>query len=249
LNTFRIGYADRTLGLRLPYRNRKEGAELRGRLERLGIYRESGHEHFNGSVVFPVMDETGLITGIYGRKILNNLREGTAYHTYLPGPHHGFWNPQSLAAKEIILCEAIIDALSFWTNGFRNVAAAYGVNGFTDEMLKTFIDRRVRKVYIAFDRDEAGDTAAERTAKTLIGEGIECLRVQFPKGMDANEYACSMKPAAKGLCRRAKSPANQHRPPKKSMCRAALTATISKSLSATARTAFAACSAIFPMKY
>jgi hypothetical protein len=149
--------------------------------------------------VFPVFDENGLITEIYGRKILNNLRAGTAYHTYLPGPHRGFWNPHSLAAKEIILCEAIIDALSFWTNGIRNVTAAYGVNGFTGEMLKTFIDRGVRKVYIAFDRDEAGDTAAERTAATLISEGIECLRVQFPKGMDANEYACAMKPASKSL--------------------------------------------------
>jgi DNA primase len=199
VDTFCIGYADRTLGLRLPHKNRKEGAELRGRLARLGIYRESGHEHFNGSVVFPVMDENGIITEIYGRKILNNLRAGTPYHTYLPGPHRGFWNPRCLAAKEIILCEAIIDALSFWVNGFRNVTAAYGVNGFTDEMLRAFIDRRVRRVYIAFDRDEAGDTGAERVAATLTGEGIECLRVQFPKGMDANEYACAMKPAAKSL--------------------------------------------------
>jgi DNA primase catalytic core len=197
--TFRIGYADRTLGLRLPHKNRKEGAEMRGRLERLGVYRESGHEHFNGSVVFPVCDENGLITEIYGRKIRDDLRTGTAYHTYLPGPHRGFWNPKSLAAKEIILCEAIIDALSFWVNGYRNVTAAYGVNGFTDEMLKAFIDRRVQKVYIAFDRDEAGEKAAERIAATLTGEGIECLRVQFPKGMDANEYACTMKPAAKSL--------------------------------------------------
>jgi hypothetical protein len=157
--------------------------------------------------VFPVFDENGLITEIYGRKILNNLREGTAYHTYLPGPHKGFWNPQCLAAKactehgrsEIILCEAIIDALSFWVNGLHNVTAAYGVNGFTDEMLKAFIDHHIRKVYIAFDRDEAGDTAAERIAATLTGEGIECLRIQFPKGMDANEYACAVKPASKSL--------------------------------------------------
>ena len=51
---FRVGFADRTLGLRLPDRNRKEGAELRSRLQELGVFRkDSGHEHFNGSVVFP----------------------------------------------------------------------------------------------------------------------------------------------------------------------------------------------------
>jgi len=35
LGHFRIGFANRTLGYRLPDRNRKEGAELRGRLQRL----------------------------------------------------------------------------------------------------------------------------------------------------------------------------------------------------------------------
>jgi DNA primase len=199
LSVFHIGYADRTLGLRLPHKNRSEGAQIRERLARLGVYRQSGHEHFNGSVVFPIMDANGVITEIYGRKVRDDLRTGTAYHTYLPGPHRGIWNPAALAAKEIILCEAIIDALSFWVNGFRNVTAAYGVNGFTDEMLAAFIDRRVQRVYIAFDRDAAGNAAAERISATLTGEGIECLRIQFPKGMDANEYACSMKPAAKSL--------------------------------------------------
>lgn len=31
------------------------GAEVRGRLERLGIFRVSGHEHFAGSLVIPVL--------------------------------------------------------------------------------------------------------------------------------------------------------------------------------------------------
>jgi DNA primase catalytic core len=199
LQTFRIGYADRTLGLRLPHKNRKDGADIRGRLERIGIYRQSGHEHFNGAVVFPVMDENGVITKVYGRKIRDDLRLGTMYHMYLPGPHKGIWNAQCLSSKEIILCEAIIDALSFWVHGFRNVTAAYGVNGFTDEMLHAFIDRRVQRVYIAFDRDEAGDKAAARIAATLQGEGIETLRVQFPKDMDANSYICNVKPPAKSL--------------------------------------------------
>jgi hypothetical protein len=35
----------------LPESNRKNGAEIRERLTRIGILRESGHEHFNGSLV------------------------------------------------------------------------------------------------------------------------------------------------------------------------------------------------------
>lgn len=35
IDTFKLGYANRTLGLRLPERSRKAGAEIRARLERL----------------------------------------------------------------------------------------------------------------------------------------------------------------------------------------------------------------------
>lgn len=199
LQTFRIGYADRTLGLRLPHKNRKEGKEIRERLTAIGIYRESGHEHFNGSVTFPVINEHGHVTEIYGRKINDNLREGTSYHTYLPNAHRGFWNPSALISREVILCEAIIDALSFWVNGFRNVTASYGVSGFTDEMLAAFIDKRVQKVYIAYDRDEAGEMAAKKLAVKLNSEGIETLRINFPHNMDVNEYVLSVKPAHKSL--------------------------------------------------
>ncbi len=30
-------------------------------------------------------------------------------------------------------------------------------------------------------------------------EGLECFRLLFPKGMDANAYACTVKPAEKSL--------------------------------------------------
>ncbi|HAO31429.1 MAG TPA: hypothetical protein DCQ84_00540 [Candidatus Competibacteraceae bacterium] len=42
IETFKLGYADRTLGLRLPEKTRKAGAEVRGRLVKLGLYREIG---------------------------------------------------------------------------------------------------------------------------------------------------------------------------------------------------------------
>jgi len=200
IERFRLGFANRTLGLRLPESNRKNGAEIRERLTRIGILRESGHEHFNGSLVIPIADEQGNATEVYGRKITPNLRPGTPLHLYLPGPHRGVWNVQALvASKEIILCEALIDALTFWSAGFRNVTAAYGIEGFTDDHLAAFKRHGTERVLIAYDRDDAGDRAAERLAKTLIAEGIEAWRIQFPKGMDANDYALKLAPATKSL--------------------------------------------------
>jgi hypothetical protein len=113
IDTFQLGYANRTLGLRLPEKNRQAGAEVRGRLQRLGVYRASGHEHFNGSLVVPVVDRSGSVVEVYGRKVLDNLRAGTPKHLYLPGPHAGVWNEAGLAAsREVILCEALVCRLS-----------------------------------------------------------------------------------------------------------------------------------------
>ncbi|MFY9314845.1 MAG: toprim domain-containing protein [Burkholderiales bacterium] len=200
IDKFRLGYANRTLGLRLPEKTRKTGLEIRTRLERLGIYRDSGHEHFNGSLIVPVLDEQGHVTEVYGRKVRSDLRPGTPLHLYLPGPHRGVWNVEALAAsKEIILCEALIDALSFWCAGFRNVTASYGTAGFTDDHLNAFKRHGTERVLIAYDRDEPGDRAAASLAERLTAEGLECYRIEFPKGMDANEYALKVQPPAKSL--------------------------------------------------
>lgn len=200
IERFRLGFANRTLAYRLPQKNRKTGAELRGRLQALGILRESGHEHLNGSLVMPVFDEQGRVTELYGRKINDDLRTGTPKHLYLPGPHRGVWNVEALASsKEIIVCESLIDALTFWCAGYRNVTASYGVEGFTEDHREAFRRYGTERVLIAYDRDAAGDVAAEKLAVELAGMGIEVLRVLFPKGMDANEYALKVKPAAQSL--------------------------------------------------
>jgi DNA primase len=198
IQTFRLGFADRTLGLRLPQKNRLTGADIRDRLTKLGLYRESGHEHFNGCLVFPIVSASGEITEVYGRKIIEHQTSGLR-HLYLPGPHRGLWNHEALASREVILCEAIIDALSFWVNGHRNVTAAYGVEGFTEEMEEALVLAKTERVLIAFDRDQAGERGAEKVAERLMARGIECRRVLFPHGQDANEYARKVQPADKAL--------------------------------------------------
>ena len=201
IDTFKLGFANRTLAYRLPQKNRQAGAEIRGKLQEIGILRESGHEHFNGSIVIPVADANGVISEVYGRKLLGKrLRKGTAIHTYLPGPHQGVWNAKAVKnSNEVILCESLIDAMTFWCAGFRNVTTSYGTSGFTNDHLRLFIESGVEKVLIAYDRDEAGNVAAGKLAKKLNENGIDAYRVLFPKGMDANEYACQVTPAQKSL--------------------------------------------------
>jgi DNA primase catalytic core len=202
IDRFKLGYANRSLCLHLPVWNRAAGEAQRTRLKELGILRNQkpGHEHFNGSLVIPVFNLDGEVVEMYGRKMTPKLRPGTPDHTYLPGPHRGVWNEESLiASKEIILCEALIDALTFWVAGYRNVTASYGTNGFTADHRAAFERHGTERVYIAYDRDEAGDKAAAKLADELMSMGIECFRVQFPKGQDANEYALKVMPATRSL--------------------------------------------------
>jgi DNA primase len=197
---FKLGYANRTLGYRLPERNRKAGAELRDRLVKIGIYRESGHEHLSGSLVVPILGEDGSVQGAYGRKIVPTLKPEIPKHLYLPGPHKGVWNVQALgAAKEVILCEALLDAMTFWCAGYRNVTASYGVCGFTADHIEAFRKYGTEKVLIAYDRDEAGEKAAAALAPQLAEAGIDVSRILFPKGMDANEYARKVTPPEESL--------------------------------------------------
>ncbi|HVA55083.1 MAG TPA: toprim domain-containing protein [Gammaproteobacteria bacterium] len=200
IDQFTLGYANRTLGYRIPTTKQKGGPALRGQLQRLGLMRASGHEHFTGSLVIPITDAAQQVIGLYGRKITKGLRPGTPLHLYLPDPPPGVFNLDALcASKELILCPSLIDALTFWCAGYRNVTASYGLNGFTQHHLAAFSQYGTERVLIAYPRTEAGDQVAQAIALTLTNNGIECFRLLFPSGMDANDYALKTQPADKSL--------------------------------------------------
>lgn len=200
IDTFQIGFVDRTLGLRLPYKQIKAGAEIRERLKRIGILREkSGHEHLRGCVTFPLFSEASQAVQLYGRRVDNGQRE-SGKHFYLERPHQGIFNRQALmACDELILCESIIDALTFWCAGFRNVTTIYGTNGLTDEILQALKQHAIKRLLLAFDNDEAGNGAVEKHSPKFEALGIELFRIKFPAGQDANEYAIKLQPATKAF--------------------------------------------------
>lgn len=111
--------------MRLPEKNREADAAIREGLQHIGILRETGHDHFNGSPVVLTFHAGGKVFAVYGRKLLDNLGPGK---TPVPAG-----------------------------------AAPGGVKPRRREL------------------------AAE-----LVDQGVEVLRVAFPEGMDANEYASKM---------------------------------------------------------
>jgi DNA primase catalytic core len=204
IEVFRLGFANRTLGYRLGPSQTKAGGALRARLQTLGFIRESGHEHFTGSLVVPILDEHGAVGEVYGRKVRDDLRAGTPTHLYLPGPHRGVLNHAGLVGAgvdELIVTESVIDALSLWCNGFRHATAAYGTSGWTGDHDALVERLGVKRVLVAFDADEAGDRGAADLAQALTARGVECYRVELPRGADVNDIAVQSKDARAALGR------------------------------------------------
>jgi DNA primase catalytic core len=188
MKKFRIGLADRTLGLRLPHKNRVQGKALRQRLEELGVFRKkSGHEHLNGCLTIPITNENGEVVQLYGRRLGKAPRENR--HLYLARPLAGIFNPEALKSREIILTESLLDALSFYAHGMEAVTCTYGTENFSPELFDAIRDRKIESVRLAFDADEAGEKATARAAEKLQKYGIECHQIKFPWGGDANAFA------------------------------------------------------------
>lgn len=89
--------------------------------------------------------------------------------------------------------------MTFWCAGYRNVIATLGAGNFTADHWQALKHHGTRRVLIAYDRDDASNAGADKLSAELMAAGIECFRVLFPKGMDANEYAQKVQPAAKSM--------------------------------------------------
>lgn len=128
LKDFGTGYANGTLLDILP-----EDEEIIKSLKTIGILNSKGKEVFYNSVVFPLHDTQGSVVNLYGRNI-DDVCNVT--HLYLPGKRCGLVNRQAAKRSQtIILTESIIDALTLYDQGFKNVMPVYGVNGLTDDHL------------------------------------------------------------------------------------------------------------------
>ncbi|WP_061260701.1 CHC2 zinc finger domain-containing protein [Leptospira interrogans] len=190
ISKFKIGYSDGSLGKILPSRGSTVGQRARELLKEFGFFGESGQEYFRARIVFPIFTPEKELCGMYGRRTFASKTAGIPNHLYLPGKHLGIWNEEDAFLKsELVLCESIFDALTFWEHGIRNVTCSYGIEGFTEVIQERILEKQIQKIYIAYDADAAGDKGAASVYQKLKDKGILIHRVLLPLGMDVNEIA------------------------------------------------------------
>lgn len=184
---FRVGFADGTLMNTLP----QTGA-VREALTEIGIINAKGREHFRGCVVIP-LDHPDLNTvGMYGRRI---GADSQITHLYLPGPKKGVLNWQSLKlSPKIWLAESVLDAISLWIAGVRDVTCLYGVSGLPADLDALMTRYGTKEVVLCLDGDRAGREAVSRLGTILTGKHLKCWDVRLPEGRDVNDLLVSEGP-------------------------------------------------------
>jgi DNA primase catalytic core len=188
LEVFQVGYSNGTLSSALP-----NAGEIIDGLKMLGVLNREGQEHFRGCITVPIYDTTGNVTGVYGR----HITEQEPRHLYLPGPHRGVFNGTVAKTNQtLFIAEAILDAMSLWQGGFKNVVAIYGTNGWTEDHSQLLRDNRTVEVFLCLDSDEAGRKGTERLRNEVLPPLVKTVHVvQWPDGVkDANDFFISHGP-------------------------------------------------------
>ena len=116
---------------------------------------------------------------IYGHKIRNYFK-GAPLHMHLSDERRGVWNVEAFrAGNEIILCDGLFNALTFWNAGYRNVTCTFGADALTDDHLAAFREFGIQRVLLT----EAA------IAPKLLAAGLDCYQLTLPPEMDVNAYA------------------------------------------------------------
>jgi DNA primase len=176
---FQIGFSNGTLLNTIP-----DKGDILDSLKEIDILNDKGHEMFYGSAVFPIFDENKDCVGLYGRRIT----EGETAHLStcpVPGVASSITR-RPRGPNQSSLTESIIDALTLYNAGFKDVIPCYGVNGLTEDHLALFARHQTKEVYICFDKDEAGEQCAERIKEQLKEKSIDAFIVTLP-AVDSDE--------------------------------------------------------------
>jgi len=141
------------------------------------------------AVVFPIVSEAGKPIAANGRAITETTPDKQK-RTYGPKVGGAFLTPGALEADPVAIAEAPIDALTLALAGLPAIALC-GTSGLPSWLIKRLGSPAAdtpaghsRTVYLAFDNDQAGETAAAR-----IGAAMPLVRTVRlrPKGKDWNE--------------------------------------------------------------
>jgi DNA primase len=143
---------------------------------------------WNGSrITIPIFDRNGELTFF---KLAKDPGDGSSGPKILATPGARLelygWDEVLKAPDEIIVCEGEFDRLVLKAQGFRAVTSTAGARAFRAEWATDF--DAIPKVFICFDRDEAGQAGARRVARLIPRARIVDLPEEVGEGGDVTDF-------------------------------------------------------------
>lgn len=195
IQTFGLGYAKDEWSSLLDYLARPPYSA--SELEAVGLVikkdKSKGYyDRFRGRIMFPIIDVQGKVVAFGGRIM------GDGQPKYLNSPETPIFNKSNTLynlnlaknvlneEKTLIVVEGYMDVISLYQAGIKNVVATLGtaLTSQHGRLLKRYAD----DIIIAYDSDNAGQKATERSVDILEKANLNVRVLQLTDGLDPDEY-------------------------------------------------------------
>ncbi|MBX4198712.1 DNA primase [Candidatus Parcubacteria bacterium] len=167
------------------------------------------YDVFRGRVIFPIFDASGRVIAFSGRALAPD-----ATPKYLNSPDTPLFvksdvlygldkAKQDIRKKDYtVLVEGQLDLVLSHQSGVKNTVASSGT-AFTAQHLER-LRRLSPRILLAFDSDEAGSKASERSTVLALSLGLEVKLAKMPEGSDPADMVKTNPESWKDVLRKAK---------------------------------------------
>ena len=154
------------------------------------------YNRFRGRIMFPINDVNGNTVAFTARVSPEN-EEGEKMGKYINSPQTMIYDKSRIlfgldkAKQEIkknefaIITEGQMDVITAHQNGYKNVVASSGTALTTEQIM--LLKRFSKNISLAFDKDKAGEMAADRGVKEAMATEMNAKIILIPEGKDPDE--------------------------------------------------------------
>ena len=150
------------------------------------------YDIFRNRAMFPIIDARGNVLAFGGRALEKNVDRKYLNTSDTPvfNKRLGVYAANLLHRQRhldrVVLVEGYMDVVSLTQFGVEGVVATLGT-AFTPEQAR-LLKRYAPRVFLAYDGDSAGQHAILRGLSILEQEGIPAMVLDFPDGLDPDEF-------------------------------------------------------------
>ena len=150
------------------------------------------YDIFRNRAMFPIIDARGNVLAFGGRALEKNVDRKYLNTSDTPvfNKRLGVYAANLLHRQRhldrVVLVEGYMDVVSLTQFGVEGVVATLGT-AFTPEQAR-LLKRYAPRVFLAYDGDSAGQHAILRGLTILEQEGIPAMVLDFPDGLDPDEF-------------------------------------------------------------